>query len=147
MKLYFTIIMGILAGLLLADKCDHVNHKNPPGWARISGFVSREVFEEEIKNYRKSLCERNSLCRWRERRGEEFCVNERYGQWKWNGIGNENENENGNGNGKVNDEKKKQILEMITKKLVKKISRLLGPLVKNFDLKFNVKKINFFATD
>ena len=43
--------------------------------------------------------------------------------------------------------KKKQILEMITKKLVKKISRLLGPLVKNFDLKFNVKKINFFATD
>ena len=40
--------------------------------------------------------------------------------------------------------KKKQILEMITKKLVKKISRLLGPLVKNFDLKFNVKKNQFF---
>ena len=68
MKLYFTIIMGILAGLLHADSCDDVNHENLPGgkgW-RKNGFQNPIDFEVELENYRKSLCDESEAnCIWR----------------------------------------------------------------------------------
>ena len=60
MKLFvtFTIFMGVLAGLLLANSCDDVNHEKLPGGARKDDFQSKADFKEELKNYRKSSCEK-----------------------------------------------------------------------------------------
>ena len=71
MKLFvtFTIFMGVLAGLLLANSCDDVNHLKLPGGARKDDFQSKADFKEELKNYRKLSCEKFQNCDWSEQSG------------------------------------------------------------------------------
>ena len=71
MKLFvtFTIFMGVLAGLLLANSCDDVNHLKLPGGARKDDFQSKADFKEELKNYRKSRCEKLRNCYWTKESG------------------------------------------------------------------------------
>ena len=108
MKLYFTIIMGILAGLLHADSCDDVNHENLPGgkgWRDFQNPLEWRDFVRELENYRKSLCDESEAnCIWRPgkvRPGEiiRAVCEKRF--------------KNGNGNGKKNDE---QITKKVTSK-------------------------------
>ena len=93
MKLFvtFTIFMGVLAGLLLANSCDDVNHLKLPGGARKDDFQSKADFKEELKNYRKSSCEklRNRNCHWTEESGgvcERFVSQNRIENRKTGGL-------------------------------------------------------------
>ena len=61
--------MGVLAGLLLANSCDDVNHLKLPGGARKDDFQSKADFKEELKNYRKSRCEKLRNCNWTKESG------------------------------------------------------------------------------
>ena len=78
MKLYFTftIIMGGLAGLLLAGVCDDVNHANYPDVERMNRYRRQGKAQEKLQEYRESLCEKTKNCVWYEWSG---C--------KWSGNG------------------------------------------------------------
>ena len=56
--------MVMLAGLLLADSCDDVNHENYPDVERMNRYRRQGIADEKLKEYRESLCESTANCIW-----------------------------------------------------------------------------------